>query len=617
MRRFILLLLLAASSASSHPSFELVSRLEQDKITESSGLAVSIRNPGVFWTMNDEGEPRLYAFEETGQHRGRLTLDPAENRDWEDLASFELDGRAYLLAADVGDNMARRESVRIYVAEEPDLADDDKVRNAPDWEFDVTFPDGPRDVESVAVDAAAQQILLLAKRTIPAELYAVPLRPDAELVEAKFLGTVTSLPQPKKRDLAMARKLNDWWWQPSAMDIRGRHAVIATYRAVFVYERQPGQPWVDALNSKPARISLGGIRDVESVGLSLDAKAIYVTTEGEAPPLLRSPLPWSSVSIMAFNVENLFDTVDDDGKDDKTFLPLSAKQDPTHIEACESIEVDRWRRQCLEWDWDDEVLDLKLQRVADAILQVDGGHGPDIVALQEIENLVILERLRVDYLAAAGYRPGILIEGQDLRGIDVAFLSRLPLAEEPTLHPLQFPDSIPKDREQDSRGVLQADFKLPDGDVLTGFSVHFPAPFHPTPMRRIAYGHLNQLKAALPDGRLAFAAGDFNTTSAENLTENLLGEFVRPHWTVAHEVGCRQCPGTSYYAPRQDWSFLDMVLWSGDGSWSLDTESVEIPNAANEQSRMLDTGVPAPKRFNIETLAGISDHYPVLVRIRR
>ena len=50
------------------------------------------------------------------------------------------------------------------------------------------------------------------------------------------------------------------------------------------------------------------------------------------------------VTVMTFNVENLFDNNDDPGKDDKTYLPIAAKQDPAHIDACNTIDVDRWRR---------------------------------------------------------------------------------------------------------------------------------------------------------------------------------------------------------------------------------------------------------------------------------
>ena len=112
----------------------------------------------------------------------------------------------------------------------------------------------------------------------------------------------------------------------------------------------------------------------------------------------------------------------------------------------------------------------------------------------------------------------------------------------------------------DTRPVLQASFKLPNGATLTGFSVHFPAPYHPTKMREAAYKTLNALVAALPQDQAVFAAGDFNTTREENIERRMLARWVRPAWEVAHDL-CQGCAGTSYYPPKNDWSFLDMVLW--------------------------------------------------------
>ena len=235
----------------------------------------------------------------------------------------------------------------------------------------------------------------------------------------------------------------------------------------------------------------------------------------------------SALTIMTFNVENLFDNVDDPGKDDRTYLALADKQNEEHRAACATIEVDRWREQCLDWDWNDDIIDKKLGVVAAAILQVGGGRGPDIVALQEIENIDILERLRTEYLGAAGYKPGTLIEGDDLRGIDVAFLTRLDLAEPPTLHRIDF-SGVEQVRVYDTRGILEATFVRPDGSLLTGYSVHFPAPFHPTEMREAAYRHLNALRSELPPDRDAFAAGDFNTTTPEDSDEDMLDRFARP-----------------------------------------------------------------------------------------
>lgn len=322
------------------------------------------------------------------------------------------------------------------------------------------------------------------------------------------------------------------------------------------------------------------------------------------------------VSIMSFNVENLFDNEDDPGKDDKAYLPLENKQSAAHRTECAEIEVPSRRDQCLNWDWSDAILEKKLAVVANTILQVNEGKGADIVALQEIENIDILERLRVGFLAEAEYLPGILIEGRDKRGVDVAFLSRLELADEPVLHQITFSGDY-DEREADTRGILQANFVLPDGSVLTAYSVHFPAPYHPTEMRVDAYNRLNQLAADLPGNRAVFAAGDFNTTSTEDSREILLDRLVRPYWTVAHEVGCEDCKGTNYYARDDNWSFLDMILWApatdrgGKTTWRLSANGLQIANHFAEQVRPDGT----PKRFAMPDGGGVSDHWPVVVQI--
>ncbi len=348
-----------------------------------------------------------------------------------------------------------------------------------------------------------------------------------------------------------------------------------------------------------------------AISLSLLLGACATITPRDASS--ESSDPAVAVTIMTFNVENLFDNVDDPGKDDKAYLPIAAKQKQSHIEACNAIEVPRWRDECLTLDWNDATLAHKLRVVAETIRRVNDGRGADIIALQEVENLQVLERLRRDYLGDLGYRPSILIEGTDLRGIDVAFLSRFPLAGPSRLHPLtleQFPD-----RKGDTRGVLQADFLLPNGVVLTGFSVHFPAPFHPTDMRVAAYRHLNGLLDGLPEDRHAFAGGDFNTTSREDAEQRMLDRYVRPAWTVAHDIGCTGCPGTQYYARDDSWSFLDMILFApargGNTTARIRADSVRIAN--RNPAQVSDANTPA--RFDAARLSGVSDHWPMIATI--
>lgn len=344
--------------------------------------------------------------------------------------------------------------------------------------------------------------------------------------------------------------------------------------------------------------------------LLLLAGCASVVEQQPADKEMAAPL---AVTVMTFNVENLFDNDDDPGKDDKAYLPIEAKQNDAHIAACNEIEVARWRDECLNLDWSDAAIAHKLSVLADTIRQVNGGQGADIIALQEVENVAILQRLRSSYLADLAYEPAILVEGADNRGIDVAFLSKLPLAHPPILHPLTLPEFAA--REGDTRGILQADFELADGSILTGFSVHFPAPFHPTAMRIAAYRQLTELLMSLPDERPVFAAGDFNTTSTEDRDRGMLDTYARPYWTLAHDIGCDSCKGSHYYARGDSWSFLDMILFAdargGNTTARIRADSVRIANRNSAQVSRDGT----PERYNAAHRTGVSDHWPMIATI--
>ena len=596
--------------------FAVTGRLENNKIDEASGLARSQREPGILWTMNDDGKARLFALDFAGADVGDVDLKKADNDDWEDLASFTLDGDPWLLVADIGDNNARRKKVTLYVAREPDTSEG---KTRVDWHVDFEYPDGPRDAEAAAVDINNERVLILSKRDIPPVLYEVPLKSD-DKVTARWLGTVDSLPKPSRQDVEFAPKTKDWHWQPTGMDISAdnRAAVILTYRAVYYYLRRPGQEWHEALNSRPVRVGLGNFRNAEAVAFGDDARTVYVTGEDKHARVLRVDLsmPVTSMpqaTIMSLNAQNLFDNVDDPGKDDKAYLPYAAKQNAAHVDACNEIEVESWRNECLYLDWSDAAVDVKLRALAEVIRQLDDGRGADIIAFQEVENLRILERLRQEHLGDLGYQPAILVEGDDARGIDVAFLSRYPLAGDPVLHAFDVPEF--PDRAADTRGVLQADFVLPDGSVLTGFAVHFPAPYHPTAMRVAAYEHLNALRDALPADHHVFAAGDFNTTSTEDEREGMLDRFARPGWTVAQDLGCGDCRGTYYYARDDNWSFLDTILFSpargAKTTGRIRADSVVIANEINAQVTPSGT----PRRHDSKTGTGVSDHWPIVATI--
>ncbi|NOX69606.1 MAG: hypothetical protein GXP15_10500 [Gammaproteobacteria bacterium] len=268
-------------------------RMHNAAIHEASGLALSHRKNGRLWTMNDgQSGPVLYALSDDGTEHGSVLLTNAQNVDWEDLASFELDGTPWLLVADVGDNLASRDHVSIIIVEEPDLSRPNVLSSR---QIDFRYPDGPRDVEAVAVDAREQLVYLLSKRTVPAQLYSVPLFATAsnseEVLSASYLGTVASLPRPTQDDLDRALADMNWYWQPTAMDFSadGKRAIILTYPAVFIYDRQDDESWLQALQRTPTRIELGGIREAEAAALNLNN--IFLTVEARLAPIYRIRIP--------------------------------------------------------------------------------------------------------------------------------------------------------------------------------------------------------------------------------------------------------------------------------------------------------------------------------------
>lgn len=300
MHRLTPILILISVSACSEPgdapaSEEMpdlrpvvIGKLEDPVIREASGLTRSQRQDNLLWVINDDGAKEwVHAVNPRGARLGEFDLKKSRNKDWEDLASFRLDGKPYLLIADIGDNDARRKSRTLYIVEEPKAAKKEKEKIA--WQIDFKYPNGPRDAEAAAVDIENERALILSKRDIPPALYELPLEPDSDKkVMAKWLGTIRSLPAPSRQDVEFAPKTKDWHWRPVGMDISGDNlaAVILTYRAVYYYTRQADQDWFDALNTRPRRVSLGNFRNAEAIAFGDDSRRVIVTGENRHSPIL-------------------------------------------------------------------------------------------------------------------------------------------------------------------------------------------------------------------------------------------------------------------------------------------------------------------------------------------
>jgi endonuclease/exonuclease/phosphatase family metal-dependent hydrolase len=322
----------------------------------------------------------------------------------------------------------------------------------------------------------------------------------------------------------------------------------------------------------------------------------------------------SPFSVMTYNVENLFDSQHDAGKNDYTYLPLTIKKKPDIKSKCKSIAQSKWKEECLTLDWSDEIINEKLRRIAQVILSATvDERGPDILFLQEVENLNILRKLNREFLQAAAYQSEILIEGQDPRGIDVAILSRFPTIGKPILHEIPF-QKIGKKRAVQSRGILQSQLKHPSGLEITSFATHFPAPYHPPHLRQQAFRFLNDLAIKNKGSGLVIAAGDFNITSREEQKLGIFESMAKPIWEISHKMGCHTCLGTYFYRPSQSWSFLDVIMIlrppnKTASHWVFKPESIRIV----VDNPLQNDGKKIPLAFTKKE--GVSDHLPVIATI--
>jgi len=149
------------------------------ELDESSGAAVSIRDPDLFWTHNDDGSV-LYAVDRSGVIHARHNVRPAL-RDWEDLAASECETHgSCLYAADTGDNAERRGDghIRLIRMAEPATAGDPTEIEGE--VYPIRLPDGPRDIEALLVFDEARIFLVTKGRNhaVTVYRYPPPLRPD-------------------------------------------------------------------------------------------------------------------------------------------------------------------------------------------------------------------------------------------------------------------------------------------------------------------------------------------------------------------------------------------------------------------------------------------------------
>ena len=289
--RVIAFSLLAAATLAAEPAFVVQpgdAKLTSPAVTEASGLAASPSAEGFLWMVNDSGgTPEIHLAQTDGTPRGAVTVADAVNKDWEDLAAFTFNGKPHLLIADTGDNGSARETCNLYIVREPKLPAEGETLSGKTpilWQITFTYEDGPRDCESVAVDAENAKIILISKRTDPPGVYELPLKPAKNAIARKIGATETKAPGIVSVPFAN---------QPTGLDFSADHrmAVIVTYLGVFLFQREEKESWADAFAKNPEVLAPHKLAQAEAVAFSQDGKSIFAVSEKPSSPVVRYSAP--------------------------------------------------------------------------------------------------------------------------------------------------------------------------------------------------------------------------------------------------------------------------------------------------------------------------------------
>ena len=268
-----------------------VAILEDKRIKESSGLALSGRDPSIFWTVNDSGgEPCVFAIDRNGKTRAKVRVRDAANFDWEDIASGKDEkGTPTLFIGDIGDNFFIRSSVQVYQIPEPEV-------NAPGQTVEETetaapqiwranYPDGSHNAESLLLHPLTRRLHILTKSEDgKSALYAFPqpLQPKVSMVLEKVVDlTFPTLIRVGKRphDNCMTTGAS---FAPD-----GSRMVVATYSSLYEWLLPPDKPLAEALKQAPVRIEPELLRQMEAVCYDSDSLTLWITSEHLPTPLVR------------------------------------------------------------------------------------------------------------------------------------------------------------------------------------------------------------------------------------------------------------------------------------------------------------------------------------------
>lgn len=315
-----------------------------------------------------------------------------------------------------------------------------------------------------------------------------------------------------------------------------------------------------------------------------------------------SQLPFDSIKVVSYNVENLFDCIDDSLTNDTEYLPGNIR------------------------GWNYTRYKTKIDHIARVICNIGGWNPPAIIGLCEVESDKCLRDMtRYSGMKNLGYRY-IHYESPDARGVDVALLYQ------PSLYKIQASKPIKVQLAGDikTRDILYAKGTLINKDTLHIFVCHFPSrlggELESEDKRNEAAGtlklHTDSILKAQPMANI-LVMGDFNDYPTSESIQHTLAA-INPESTekksntyLYNMATPLHADGKGTHKDSGEWGMLDQIIVSGN---LLNGKQLECGKCKVYDADFLlekDMNYLGKKPFRtyngMQYQAGYSDHLPVYI----
>lgn len=302
--------------------------------------------------------------------------------------------------------------------------------------------------------------------------------------------------------------------------------------------------------------------------------------------------------LMSYNVENLFDTIDDPNKADEDFTPNGKLQ------------------------WNTAKYIEHLNHTVDAITN-KGTNFPAIVGLIEVENATVLNDLvNTSFLKGKGYQV-VWYEGPDERGIDVAMIYDSKRVTIVGSRPI--PVVLESVSDPNTRDILKVSVKVGSEDYHL-FVNHWPSrrggqdesEMHRIKAASVLRKEVDQILSVNAKANI-ICMGDFNDFPSNKSVHDVLQAGVSNEHSVLFNMMSdfeALKKGTHFY--KGEWSPLDqfVVSYGMFDNKCISANSFEVVSYDFLYYTSKD-GVKSPARAYVgdSYKGGYSDHLPILMHV--